>query len=42
MIGENLRDDLRAELVQMLEEPKYLECFMVKQPLVPLTQNHRT
>jgi len=26
----------------MLKEPKYLECFMIKTPLKPLRQNHKT
>lgn len=26
----------------MLKEPSYVECFMVKTPLVPLRQNHQT
>jgi len=26
----------------MLIEPKYIECFMVKTPLVPLRHNHKT
>lgn len=26
----------------MLQEPKYLECFMPKTPLVPLKKNHKT
>jgi hypothetical protein len=26
----------------MLIEPRYIECFMVKTPLVPLKHNHKT
>jgi len=26
----------------MLKEPKYIECFMVKTPMVKLTKNHKT
>ena len=26
----------------MLKQPKYIECMMVRQPLVPLKKNHRT
>lgn len=26
----------------MLQEPSYMECMMVKQPLVPLHKNHKT
>jgi len=33
-----MQDELRA----MLKEPRYIECFMVKTPLVPLRQNHKT
>jgi len=26
----------------MLTEPSYIECFMVRTPLVPLKKNHKT
>lgn len=42
IIGEEVTDNMRNELIQMLEVPRYLECFMVKTPLVPLRQNHKT
>jgi len=32
----------QQELRNMLKEPKYLECFMIKTPLKPLRQNHKT
>lgn len=30
------------ELRQMLKVPKYIECFMIKTPMVPLKPNHKT
>ena len=42
MIKETLEDNLRAELMVMLEEPVYLECFMRRVPLKPIRQNHKT
>lgn len=33
---------LQNELKNMLKEPKYVECFMIKTPLKPLRQNHKT
>jgi len=26
----------------MLKVPKYIECFMIKTPMVPLKPNHKT
>jgi hypothetical protein len=37
-LGQNMLN----EILEMLIEPKYLECFMVKTPLVPLKKNHAT
>lgn len=31
-----------AELQQMLKVPRYIECFMIKTPMVPLKPNHKT
>ena len=42
MIPDACTNAHKAELQQMLQEPKYMECMMVKQPLVPLKKNHRT
>jgi hypothetical protein len=42
MIPDACEDGHKTELTQMLQEPKYLECMMVKQPLVPLNKNHRS
>ena len=42
MIKETLEDNLTAELMVMLEEPVYLECFMRRVPLKPIRQNHKT
>lgn len=33
---------MKQELERMLKEPSYVECFMVKTPLKPLRQNHKT
>jgi len=38
----DIRPNLLRELEGMLQEPKYLECFMVRAPLVPLRKNHKT
>lgn len=32
----------QTELRNMLKEPRYLECFMIKTPLKPLRKNHKT
>lgn len=40
MIKDDVSESMRKELQQMLIEPRYIECFMVKTPLVPLKQNH--
>jgi hypothetical protein len=42
MIKQSLPDFTRKELVKMLENPKYVECCMVKTPLVMLKRNHKT
>ena len=42
MINPNMADSLQTELKSMLEQPFYLECFMVRTPLVPLRKNHKT
>lgn len=42
LIKSDVSDTMRKELDQMLIEPNYIECFMVKTPLVPLRQNHKT
>jgi hypothetical protein len=42
MIPDACEDNHRQELITMLKDPKYMECMMVKQPLVPLQKNHRT
>lgn len=34
--------NLKLELQQMLKVPRYIECFMIKTPLVPLQKNHKT
>lgn len=33
---------MKADLQNMLKEPKYIECFMVKTPMVKLRKNHKT
>lgn len=42
LVRESLPENMKAELIQMLEEPKYIECFMVKTPMVKLRRNHKT
>ena len=42
MIKESLPQHLQRELHQMLKQPRYIECFMVRTPLLPLRQNHKT
>ena len=36
MIKDTLEDHLQGELMVMLEEPVYLECFMRRVPLKPI------
>ena len=36
MIKDTLEDNLKGELMVMLEEPVYLECFMRRVPLKPI------
>ena len=33
---------MKHDLISMLKEPKYIECFMVKTPMVKLRKNHKT
>eukprot|EP00351_Strombidinopsis_sp_SopsisLIS2011_P000725 CAMPEP_0116873286 /NCGR_PEP_ID=MMETSP0463-20121206/4317_1 /TAXON_ID=181622 /ORGANISM="Strombidinopsis sp, Strain SopsisLIS2011" /LENGTH=96 /DNA_ID=CAMNT_0004514917 /DNA_START=1034 /DNA_END=1324 /DNA_ORIENTATION=- len=42
MVGENWPEYLREDLFSMLKHPSYLECMMVKTPLIPLKPNHKT
>jgi hypothetical protein len=42
MIKEDLPQGMKADLLNMLKEPKYIECFMVKTPMVKLRKNHKT
>ena len=42
MIRDNLPENMKKELIGMLEEPSYIECFMVKTPMVKLRRNHKT
>jgi len=42
MVKEDLPDSMRQDLINMLKEPKYIECFMVKTPMVKLRRNHKT
>mgnify|MGYP006950260717 CR=1 FL=1 len=42
MIKDNLPDSMKNDLRSMLKNPHYIECFMVKTPMVPLRQNHKT
>lgn len=41
-ISDNLPDTLRRDLKNMLAKPRFIECLMVKTPLVPLKPNHKT
>ena len=42
MIKDDLDQQLKAELENMLKKPVYIECFLPKLPLVPLRQNHKS
>jgi hypothetical protein len=42
MIKEDLPKGMKADLQSLLKEPKYIECFMVKTPMVKLRKNHKT
>jgi hypothetical protein len=42
MISEKCPVSMQHELKLMLKEPRYVECFMIKTPLKPLRQNHKT
>ena len=42
MIRDTLEPNLRNELIGILREPVYLECFMRRVPLMPIKPNHRT
>ena len=42
MVKDTLEDNLRHELIGMLREPVYLECFMRRVPLKPIRPNHKT
>lgn len=42
MIPERTPPQTQQELRMMLKEPKYVECFMIRTPLKPLRQNHKT
>ena len=42
MVSDKLPPQMKTELRNMLKEPKYVECFMIKTPLKPLRQNHKT
>ena len=42
MVNDKLPPQMKTELRNMLKEPKYVECFMIKTPLKPLRQNHKT
>ena len=33
---------MKEDLINMLKQPKYIECFMVKTPMVKLRKNHKT
>jgi hypothetical protein len=42
MVKEDLPSGIKGDLQNMLKEPKYIECFMVRTPLVKLRRNHKT
>lgn len=42
LISPNIPEAMQNELKSMLKIPRYIECFMVKTPLVPLRKNHKT
>lgn len=41
-ISENLPDVIKRDLKNMLAKPRYLECMMVKTPLVALKPSHKS
>ena len=42
MVKDTMEPTLRNELLGILREPVYLECFMRRVPLMPIKPNHRT
>lgn len=42
LIRETVPEQMRKELVSILEEPSYVECCMMKTPMVKLQKNHKT
>jgi len=42
MIRDDFPSSMKHDLITMLKEPKYIECFMVKTPMVKLRKNHKT
>jgi hypothetical protein len=43
MIKDDVKNlNMGDELKNMLKQPNYVECCMVRTPLVPLRQNHKT
>ena len=39
---EELPEHTLLELEGMLENPRYLECMLIKVPMIPLHKNHKT
>jgi len=42
LIPSNCSDSLKRQLRAILAQPSYLECFMLKTPMVKLSPNQRT
>lgn len=42
LIRESLPENMKQELRSMLEQPRYVECCMMKTPMVRLKKNHKT
>lgn len=42
LINDKLPDRMKQDLTQMLVEPKFVECCMMKTPMVKLQRNHKT
>jgi hypothetical protein len=42
LIRESVPEQMRKELTAILEQPTYIECCMMKTPMVKLRKNHKT
>ena len=42
MVKDSFPPHIKSQLTEILKEPFYLECFLVKVPLVPIRRSHKT